>query len=250
MRAVIATPLAQRLTDPKLPGFQHLVDDAATNAALLAALTAVQPALVVTSSHGMAEGAGETLAAGLGLPVDDARETIDLMALDGAMPPGAIWHSQACCSAGAEGPSKYGGLLDTGTTALAVVSAVADLGSRVAPAVLRMLGRERPVRAVIGHVEPTFDLTLRVAETQQGLGGDIVDALSKNLFSGQPLGLAFTEYRLNVGELYTQYVTTLDQRNRGDLSVRPRLTRLRLSALDRQSMVILGDPTVTLPPIP
>jgi hypothetical protein len=249
MRAVIANPLAERLTDPKLPRFQHLTDGRASAAELLAGLRAAKPALVVTSSHGLTEGAGDALAATLGLPVDRAHAAVGLDDLDGAMPAGAIWHAQACCSAGSEGPSKYVGLLGEGTTALGVVTSVAELGSRVAPAVTRMLGRQRPVRAVVGHVEPTFDWTLRVAETRQGLGGEIVAALSTNLYAGQPIGHAFSDYRTAVGELHTQWVSAAEQRAAGDQTQRPRLTRLRLSALDRQSMVLLGDPTVTLPPL-
>jgi hypothetical protein len=249
MRAVIADPLQARLTDPKLPRFQHLTDGRATGAELLAALTAARPALVITSSHGLTEGTGPQLASTLGLPVDAAHAPVGLDTLDAAMPPGAIWHAQACCSAGSEGPSKYTGLLGQGTTAFAVVTAVAALGSTVAPAVTRLLGREQPVRAVVGHVEPTFDWTLRVAETGQGLGNDLITALSTNLYAGQPIGHAFSDYRAGVGELHTQWATCYDQRARGDLTVRAQLTRLRLTAFDRQSMVLLGDPTVTLPPL-
>jgi hypothetical protein len=247
MRVVIANPLAQKLTDPQLPRFQHLTDANATGAGLLAALKAARPALVVTSSHGLTAGTGDALAATLGLPVDRAHSVVALDDLDAAVPPGAIWHAQACCSAGSEGPSKYVGLLGEGTTALGVVTSVAELGSQVAPAVLRLLGRAQPVRAIIGHVEPTFDWTLRVAETRQGLGAEIVAALSTNLYAGQPIGHAFTEYRSGVGQLHTEWVAALAARSAGDASQRPRLTRLRLSALDRQSMVLLGDPTVTLP---
>jgi len=249
MKVVIADPLLRKLTDPQLPRLQHLEGDQATVAALLATLTAAKPALVVSSSHGLTEGKGDVLAATLGLPVDAARAVAGAAELDAALPPGAIWHAQACCSAGCEGPSKYVGLLADGTTALGVCTSVAELGSRVAPAALRALGRPRPVRAVIGHVEPTFDWTLRVPETRQGLGGEIVEALSTNLFAGQPVGHAFTEYRAGVGELHTEWVAAAQQRATGDESQRPRLTRLRLSALDRQSLVLLGDPTVTLPPL-
>jgi hypothetical protein len=76
-----------------------------------------------------------------------------------------------------------------------------------------------------------------------------VAALSTNLYAGQPVGHAFSEYRAGVGELHTQWVSALAKRSAGDATQRPRLTRLRLSALDRQSMVLLGDPTVTLPPL-
>ena len=102
---------------------------------------------------------------------------------------------------------------------------------------------------MLGHVEPTFDWTLRVAETGQGLGGHIVSALSTNLFDGQPVGYAFSDYRAGVGELYAQWATVHAQLAAGRTEVRENLTRLRLSAVDRQSLVLLGDPTVTLPPL-
>jgi hypothetical protein len=119
----------------------------------------------------------------------------------------------------------------------------------VAPAAVRMLGRTNPVRAVIGHVEPTFNWTLRVQETGQGLGHDIVTALSSNLYAGQPLGYAFTEYRAGVGALHSQWFDLYDRLVGNDVSVLETMTRLRLTALDRQSLVLLGDPTVTLPAI-
>jgi hypothetical protein len=99
----------------------------------------------------------------------------------------------------------------------------------------------------LGHVEPTFDWTLRDDRTGQGLGGLVVRALSDNLFAGQPLGLAFEEYRETVGVLHGDWQTAYDTFIAGDTSLRARLTRLRLTALDRQSLVLLGDPTVTLP---
>jgi hypothetical protein len=247
MRAVIANPLEVRLTDPKLPRFAHLAGPSATGPALFARLAAARSALLVTSSHGSTEGDGRQMAATLGLPVDQNHITVTLDALDAAMPAGAIWYSQACCSAGSEGPSKYLGLLGEGSSVAASVAAVAGLGSTVAPAVLRLLGRPHPVRAVLGHVEPTFDWTLRDADTGQGLGHDIVAALSTNLHDGQPLGYAFADYRSGVGELHTDWVESFEQLSAGDVSQRARLTRLRLTAMDRQSLVLLGDPTVTLP---
>ena len=249
MRAVIANPLEDKLTDPKLPRFEHLTDARATIAELLAQLTAGRPALVVTSSHGLTDGTASQMALTLGLPVDRRHDHVDLDALDAAMPAGAIWYAQACCSAGSEGPTKYSGLLGERTTALAVVSAVAELGSTVAPAPIRLLGRAHPVRAVIGHVEPTFDWTLRDAETRQGFGNEIVTALSTNLHHEQPVGYAFNGYRAGVGELHSQWAAAFDELARGDVTVRSRLTRLRLTAFDRQSMVLLGDPTTTLPPL-
>jgi hypothetical protein len=248
MRAVIANPLEAAFADDRrVAGFHHLTDQRATGAELLQALAATRPPLVVTSSHGLTVGEDAALRGSLGLPVDLAHQPVDLDALDHAMPGGTIWYAQACCSAGGDASSHYEGLLAPGTMALSAVQAVARLGPTVAPAAARLLGREDPVRAVLGHVEPTFDWTLRVAETGQGLGGVLVEGLSRNLFvSCDPVGYALREYRAGVGELHTQYAGLLDDLNKGKTELRDKLTRLRLSAIDRQSMVLLGDPTVTL----
>lgn len=248
MRAVIADPLAEKLTDPRLPRFEHLVGASATGAGLLGRLAAARPALVVTSSHGLTEGEGEVLRAGLGLPVDAALAPVRLDDIVAALPAGAIWHAQACCSAGSEGDTKYDDLLEPGDV-LAIVDRVAALGPTVAPAATALLGRAAPVRAVVGHVEPTFDWTLRDEHTGQGFGAQLVAALSTNLFAGQPIGLAFEAYRSGVGVLNSQWHDVRDMLNEGQVGVRPALTRLRLTAIDRQSLVLLGDPTVTLPPL-
>jgi hypothetical protein len=254
MRVVIAKPLEDKFTgEPRLPRFAHLCGNSATGAELLNALARARPGLVVTSSHGLTEGEGASLRGTLGLPVDIAHEPMALDALDQAMPPGAIWYAQACCSAGGDGISNYEGLLAEGSVAHATVHHVAGLGPMVAPAATKLLGRPDPVRAVLGHVEPTFDWTLRVAETGQGLGAHIVSALSDNLIGNrQPVGFAFADYRAEVGELHTQWVTTHKHfLKAADLTerdlLRDVLTRLRLTAIDRQSLVLLGDPTVTLP---
>jgi hypothetical protein len=113
--------------------------------------------------------------------------------------------------------------------------------------VLTLLGREKPIRGFLGHVEPTFDWTLRDAETGQGLGGMIVTGISTNLYAGQPLGYALHDYRSGVGVLHSDWQTLNDRLNNADTTVREALTRTRLTALDRQSLVLLGDPTATLP---
>jgi hypothetical protein len=76
-----------------------------------------------------------------------------------------------------------------------------------------------------------------------------VAALSSNLYSQQPVGLTFADYRAGVGELHNQWAGLYQDLANGDTSVREALTRLRLTALDRQSLVLLGDPTVTMPPL-
>ncbi len=167
-----------------------------------------------------------------------------------AIPGGAVWYSQACCSAGSfassDGKSLFAGLLKPGAVS-DILANVAALGSTVAPAVLALLGRPAPIRGFFGHVEPTFDWTLRDSFTGQGLGGHIVAAMSTNLFAGQPLGYVLDEYRAGVGVLHTDWQGLFDRLNAGDTSVRDALTRTRVTALDRQSLVLLGDPTATLP---
>lgn len=251
MRAVIAAPLAAALTPPPLTRFEHLTDTMATSASLLKELMARRPGLLVTSSHGRTGPLDDAAAmrATLGLPVDLNHVTVPLADLDAAMSYGSIWFAQACCSAGGDDRSHYTGLLREGTTAFGAVSAVAALGRSVAPAPLRLLGRKRPVRAVYGHVEPTFNWTLRVPETGQGLGHHIVAALSSNLYHQQPVGLTFADYRAGVGVLHSQWADLHQDLANGDTSVREVLTRLRLTALDRQSLVLLGDPTATMPPL-
>jgi hypothetical protein len=81
-------------------------------------------------------------------------------------------------------------------------------------------------------------------------GHHIVAALSSNLYHQQPVGLAFAAYYAGVGELHNQWADLREELNNGDTSVRDTLTRLRLTALDRQSLVLLGDPTVTMPLLP
>lgn len=250
MRAVISEPLEAKLVDPQLPRLSVLKDGAATGPELLAALQAMKPALVVTSSHGLAEGTDAVLREGLGLPIDLSHTPVARDDLVAAIPGGAVWYSQACCSAGSfatgEGKSLFAGLLKAGAVS-DILANVAALGSTVAPAVLDLLSRPAPIRGFFGHVEPTFDWTLRDDFTGQGLGGHIVAGMSTNLFAGQPLGYALDDYRAGVGVLHTDWQGLFDRLNAGDTSVREALTRTRVTALDRQSLVLLGDPTATLP---
>lgn len=250
MRKTITGPLATAMQGT-LARMRHLTGADATTAELATALGERHPALVVTSSHGRTGPLEQpaVMAAQLGLPVDVGLLTVPLETLDAAMPAGAVWYAQACCSAGSDGVSHYTGLLSPGTSVFATLTAVAGLGAGVAPAPLRLLGRPNPVRAVLGHVEPTFDWTLRSVQTGQSLGGDIVKALTSNAFHGAPLGLAFEDYRAGVGQLHTDWADLQQVLAAGDTSVRERLTWLRLTALDRQALVLLGDPTVTLPPL-
>lgn len=129
-----------------------------------------------------------------------------------------------------------------------IVDTVAGLPSSVAPAPLALLTRNSPVRAVFGHVEPTFDWTLRDPETKQRFGHDIIAALTSRLHLGQPLGLILENYYSGVGSLVSAWATRSDEfQDSPDQSILEEMTRLRLTAWDRQSLVLLGDPTVRIP---
>lgn len=253
MRNVISRPLAEALDPPPLAGFQEIAGAAATRNALSQALGATRPGLVVTSSHGLVEPFDDrdALRAVLGLPVDQNRAPVTVGQLAADLPGGCIWFAQACCSAGGAGDSLYTTLLDPRWPAAHTVDAVARCGPMVAPAAVEVLGRENPVRAVVGHVEPTFSWTLEVESTGQYLGGRIVAALSRRLYGGMPLAYAFAEYWADVGQLNHRWITLQRELNDGTADgVLDEMRRLRLAALDRQSLVLLGDPTVSLPALP
>ena len=251
MRATITTPLEKAFAGT-LDGMVHLAGADAGADALLDAIAPSgrrAPALVVTSSHG-ATPLDPTLSAVLGLPVDADHQTVNLDDLDAAMPAGSIWFAQACCSAGGAGESNYTGLIQPGTIVDSALSAVAALGPVVSPAALRLLGRESPVRAILGHVEPTFDWTLRDPSSGQTFTADLVKALSSNLHFGAPAGYAFEDYRLGVGSINSKWAKARQAFTASNTELLDEMARLRLTAIDRQSLVLLGDPTVTLPPLP
>ena len=165
------------------------------------------------------------------------------------MPAGAVWFAQACCSAGGAGESHYEGLLEPESVPAVITELIASLGPVVSPAVLRMLGRPKPVRAIFGHVEPTFDWSLRDPESGQNFATELITGLSSNLHHGTPLGQILADYRNGIGVLNTKWANGRRDFRAGDDALLSQMTRWRLTAIDRQSLVLLGDPTVTLPRI-
>ncbi|MGH7305916.1 MAG: hypothetical protein ACRELZ_21735, partial [Candidatus Rokuibacteriota bacterium] len=168
MRKAIAERLAAALRDDVEHEFQmmggFLADAHATHADLIGALGTRTPAFVMTSSHGATHPLDDVAAmrAQLGLPVDATRSTMDVAALTEAWQPhGVIWYAHACCSAGSDAPSSFAGVVEPGSTLGRTLEAVAKLGAGPAPLPRRLLGGEKPARAFVGHVEPTFDWTLR-----------------------------------------------------------------------------------------
>ena len=224
----------------------------ATNEALIAALVAERPAVIVTSSHGKTGPLDnpELMRATLGLPVDQLRATLDIDKLAEWTPNGAIWYSHACCSAGSDEGTSYSGLLAEGSLAERVVSGVAQLGSTVAPLPTQLLSAARPVRAFVGHVEPTFDWTLIQTDTGQFLTDPLVKSIYPNLYRRKPLALSLEDHFRGVGELYAKLERAREGINTLVPGAHDDATYYKLTACDRQSLVLLGDPTVLIPPLP
>lgn len=230
-----------------------LKDGDATSAALAAALVAKTPALVVTTSHGMTGPLdnADMLKSQLGAPVDVGHQPLRLAQLAAWKPSGAIWYAHACCSAGADAPSRYQGLLPGDGLVGGMLNAVAaGAGAMVAPLPQALLGAEQPLRAFVGHVEPTFDWTLRDPLTRQVLTSVLTDALYTQLYQQDrptPIGYALRNVYKEAGAFYGAWQDAVRDIDRDIPGMRDWALYRQLVALDRQTLVILGDPTVALP---
>jgi hypothetical protein len=262
MRYLIAEPLRAVLDkDPQVTGkVKHLAGQDATVDNLATALkkTDSPPAMIVSTSHGMTGPIDkpEVMGHDLGLLVDANSQLVRPESLlDGWNPDGAIWYSHACCSAGSNSKTAYLGLVPKGSTVEKILLAVAGLGAKLAPFPRALLGAKRPLRAFVGHVEPTFDWTIRNPESKQPLTSTIVQALYNRMYRArpEPVGLAFSDMFTLVGQLFQQWSHAKDGALDADAAIRQRYRevalRTKLTALDREACVILGDPTVGLPPV-
>jgi hypothetical protein len=252
MRDVVADGLYRRLHDDEHLGPHAVFLDGAqgaTAARLAATLAADRPGLVVTASHGQTYPLDdrEQMAAALGLPVDQTHASVTPEALlEGWQPGGAVWYAHACCSAGSDAQTIFDGLVPAGSPVDQVLKGVAALGARVAPLPRALLGAPQPLRAFVGHVEPTFDWTLREPTTRQPLSDALVTAFYQELYQPVPVGYALRRHYDRLKALYTAYDADRRRFNEG-ADTRGLLLRSLLTARDVQSLVILGDPTVTLP---
>ncbi len=229
----------------------------ATGAKLIETLARTKPALVVTTSHGKTGPLSDPDAtqATLGLPVDQAHAVLDLEALARDWrPSGAIWYSHACCAAGSDTRSQYTGLFDPVSDVMKVLDGVAAAcGARSAPLPQRLLGHETaPLAAFIGHVEPTFNWTLRDPRTGQPLAHAVRQALYEGLYAGgggRPIGWALARVFDDAAALLALWAQAQRRFNKGLPGAIESALINQLAALDRQHTVILGDPTVALPPL-
>jgi len=237
-----------------LDGYSKPAD--AVQATLRSALEANRPGLIVTTSHGRTgplEKPDETRA-NLGLLVDSDAQVLDPSALLGAwQPDGAVWYAHACCSAGASGDSLFADLFDADSALAKLLKGLAALGSCVSPLPRALLGAKKPLRAFIGHVEPTFDWTLRNPNNGQHVTKALTTALYNGLFTWDrvpnPVGWALNKNNVRLSALASAQQDALVLYNEGQ-EVRGTLLYCGLAFSDVRSMVLLGDPTVGLPPLP
>lgn len=249
MRLSIAEPVVEKLRgDATLAAGTHYLDgsrpEEATAASLAQALAQHRPGFILTASHGMTGPLGdvETMRSQLGMLVDNDYQLVqpDNLLKDWR-PGGAIWYAHACCSAGSAANTIFADLLSANSSAQAVLNGVARCGELVAPTPMALLGAPDPLRAFIGHVEPTFNWTLEQPDTKQFTTDALTKCLYNNLFQPWPVGMSMEGIYAQLGGLYVDYERELRVPSQSEM-----LYRL-LIARDIQSTVILGDPAALLP---
>ena len=250
MRHGLAEPLRRTFDgDGDITLVRHLAGPQATGPALLESLATDHPGLVVSTSHGATPIDRDVadLRAVLGRPVDQGGETLAVPGLDGGVG-GAIWYAHACCSAGSDASTLYGDVARTDSDIDRVLSGVTAAGSWTAPLPRQLLGGPSPLRAFVGHVEPTFNWTLRDPTTGQLLTRSLREALYDGLYRrhGEPIGLALHRHFEPIGAYWSRWSGYRERASRGDEDAYRLALEARLAALDRQSVVILGDPVVTV----
>ncbi len=234
------------LADPDLGRASFLTAEDATNAGLMKRLIEGRPGLVITTSHGLTAPLGESgnLRDQLGLPVDGEFNALALDDLKLWEPNGAVWYSHACCSAGSDGVSGYEALFPESTKVGAMLRRVAaSAGATTSPIAREMLGSKKPLRAFIGHVEPTFDWSLRDIANKQLLSHTLVECLYDRLYrehAANPVGWALQAIFAEAGRHLAAW-----SRSTAGKSATAALYH-QLVAKDRQSTVIIGDPAVSM----
>jgi len=252
MKAAIAEPLfsAFQADNHLREGAQCLFGDEATVQALRAALGRQRPGLIVTTSHGCMDFIQPGLAERLGVPVDASHDLMmPVPLLEGWQPDGAIWLGLACCSAGIHSQNSFYGLLAPGSAEDDTMERIAsELGPIVAPLPRALLGAPKPLRAFIGHVEPTFDRTWYDEANGQRLANALLQAFHQHLYQPQsePIGWGLREHFLQYGALRDGIDAGREATNSFDPNGLRRVLDSTLRALDVRNLVILGDPTVAL----
>jgi hypothetical protein len=256
MRKIVAEKLLAEFANDAGREFDmkdgFLSDGKGTHGNLLDALAARQPALVVTTSHGATYPLKrpEVMSGNLGRLVDRDQVLADPAALakewNGL---GAIWYAHACCSAGCDTVSKFEGIVE-GTSVLGeTLTGIGMCGAQTAPMPKALLGGVNPLGAFIGHVEPTFNWTLRDPTNGQATTQHIVNALYYKLHdaSRPPVGRAMHSFYNSVAGFLLDYETAMRAVDKHAEGAERMAARAKLMAFDSLSMVVLGDPTVRMP---
>lgn len=258
MRQAIAEPMAKRLSqDTDVTDVLHLSTANATADALIDALAERNPAMVVTTSHGMTgpQSNLQVMRQNLGMPVDQNHAMLSHAALlDKWSPNGAIWYAHACCSAGSDAVTRFKGLVPDDSDVAQLLADIAALGALIAPLPVQLLSALHPVRAFIGHVEPTFNWTLEDPVKEQILTAPLLDALYDRMHQarGEPVGLALRDFHRDGAGIIAASIADAGRVSTGLTSEARDVyaalaTQKRLTGYDHQTLVVLGDPTVALP---
>jgi hypothetical protein len=114
-----------------------------------------------------------------------------------------------------------------------------------------LLGAARPARAFIGHVEPTFDWTLRRADSGLVTTSAVVEAFYDELFQvpPPPVGFALRTYFGQAATLRALWSSEVQAVRRRE-SARSASLLAGLAGIDRQCTVLLGDPAVVPAALP
>lgn len=230
----------------------YVVGSCASQDQLVTMLSKRNPAFVCTSSHGATFPLNDLnkMSAHLGLPIDNTHHILNIDQLVNSWSPyGAIWYAHACCSAGSNSTSRFAGIVGSDTSLGRTLHSISQVGDLQAPLPKALLGGSKPARCFIGHVEPTFNWTLFDPTNSQMTTAPIIDAIYQELHgaSAPPVGLAMSRYFRSVAGLLQRYAQAIDEVNAHEKGAKDRACRAKLMAIDRLAMVILGDPTVSLP---
>jgi hypothetical protein len=252
LHEAVALPIWQKLhDDPDIADGAQLLHAGtgvrATGTTLREALAAARPGLVVTSSHGLVPRGAGAFTSNLGVPVDDVHQPVDVAALlDQWDPDGAVWYAHACCSAGSNGAATHRRLLAPGTRGEEVMNLLAQRPRAVAPLATRLLSAPKPLRAFIGHVEPTFDITVRDPNTGQALTDSLVQSLHDGLYQPFPVGHALRPWFAQRNAHLDAHITARAAYDEGDATQEDEMLVRGLAAADHQKLVVLGDPAAAI----
>ena len=256
MRDAFAEPVYQALAADDEMTSARFIDgrvELATLETLYDALNCNRPSLVVTSSHGMTGPLSDldAMRANLGLPVDQDHNVLSSATLlKNWQPDGAIWYAQACCSAGSDSPTSYAGLfeaesrLDHTLTSIAKASACSHHYPRPSRR-SETTARLHRTRGTNIQLDPEFPGQRTIAHRRP-------QECPLPSTGPRPTGGHGHEHLLPAHRRPTQqYIRSRQEYDVADGLAAESAVRMlvysRVTAHDRASTVILGDPTAAIP---